>query len=182
MQNITECSKKKSLFLNVFKTKHFFYSYMLVKSIYFYQFALLKTTIYQFEKVRVWGHFSYISFYDSEIELVCISVKKISRHKHPRVLWMICKHIPQQNIWQEFSYEHKHFYVPQIIRHPVFYENYKKLESHAPDTWIKELTHKLRIFSKEILISIMHFIYDSVGFCCCFVTFCKLISINYIIS
>lgn len=49
MQNITECSKKKSLFLNVFKTKHFFYSYMLVKSIYFYQFALLKTTIYQFE-------------------------------------------------------------------------------------------------------------------------------------
>lgn len=124
----------------------------------------------------------YISFYDSEIELVCISVKKISRHKHPRALWLKCKHIPQQNIWQEFSYEHKHFYVPQIIRHPVFYENYKKLESHAPDTWIKELTHKLRIFSREILISIMHFIYDSFGFCCCFVTFCKLISINYIIS
>lgn len=126
----------------------------------------------------------HISLYDSEIELVCISVKKIStgRHKHPRALWLKCKHIPQQNIWQEFSYEHKHFYVPQIIRHPVFYENYKKLESHAPDTWIKELTHKLRIFSREILISIMHFIYDSFGFCCCFVTFCKLISINYIIS
>lgn len=115
----------------------------------------------------------------------CISsFKKIWRYKHPRALWMICKHTPQQNLWQEFSYEHKHPYVPPIIRHPVFYENYKKLETHAPDTWINELTNKLKIhvFSIEILISIMHFIYDSFGFCCCFVTFCKLISINYIIS
>lgn len=46
MQNITECSKKKSLFLNVFKTKHFFIHICLSSQ---GQFALLKTTIHQFE-------------------------------------------------------------------------------------------------------------------------------------
>lgn len=125
-------------------------------------------------------HISFISFCDSYRQSQCVK-KKISRNKHLTALWMICKRIPQQNLRHEFSYKYKHSYVPQIIRLPVFYESYKKLESYAPDTWINELSNKLKVFSREILILTMHFIYDSFGFCTCYcsVTFFKLIYIIY---